>query len=201
MASELILVSAAAFETKPLRDLCDGRGLSYQVFETGIGPLNASESIHQLASVCYQKPVVFIGTCGVFGSFDGVELVRPNRVHWLPAGERLGFAYSISGLHKPYSLNGSTSHTKLSEVDVICSPTISIVAGGTFPDQQRRYVENLELYSCMNGLEKSKKLLIVLAVTNAIGPDAHRQWRSHHEEAAVKSSEFVIELWQDFAAN
>ena len=58
--------------------------------------------------------------------------------------------------------------------------------------QPEGHVENLELYSCIGEIAaQAASLAVVLAVTNAIGPDAHLQWRQNFAGAAGMTAEFV----------
>ena len=189
-----IIVSAAKFELDPLANALQEKGLNPATRLVGIGPLNSAKRARQVAEYCRGRNVIFIGTCGVFGKFSKIYLVRAHEVHWLPTCERIGLSYTVKDSAPPITLPPSPLYCRqLPEKKVICSPGISLVS--KLPDflPSDQCVENLELYSCIGEIAaQAASLAVILAVTNSIGPDSHTQWRQHFAAAAGATAEFII---------
>ena len=188
-----LLIAAAKFELDPLVHALQAAGHSPIAKLCGIGAINAAKAARSLAEACRGQDVIFVGTCGTFAAFQKVHLIRATDVSWLPTGERLGFAYTVKDSAPPVSLpEPPAPFMNLPPRRVLCSPTISLVAKlpeGCSPDQ---VVENLELYSCIGDVAASaRSVAVVLAVTNAIGPDAHGQWRQNFAVAAGMTAEYI----------
>lgn len=188
--NNILLVAAAEFEIDPLRH---GFLEHSQHALVGIGALQAAKNAHALSGLASGKDVVFVGSCGTFGKFSGLELVRATRVLWSPTSDRLGDSYTIDGSANPYLTPEPPLWSQfLRPVTVLCSPSISTTA--RLPDDYNpaSCVENIELYSCVQELLNcSKSFVAILAITNAIGKDAHQQWRENYLEAARKTADFV----------
>jgi hypothetical protein len=185
-----VLVAAAKFELDPLSNSLQQKGHAPETKLTGVGALNAAKKAKAIGEACRGRHV---GTCGTFGPFTRPYLVRATDVLWMPTCERLGLSYTVKdsapGAHLP---EPPPWGKQLPGRKVICSPGISLVGklpDGLGPDQA---VENLELYSCINELiANASSLAVVLAVTNAVGPDSHAQWRQHFAEAAGMTAEYI----------
>jgi len=199
----LVVVSAAPFEAQAFMETRSFRAWRGLYLCCGIGALNADKAEAELGRRCAGSLVVFIGTCGSFypfpapGSAKGLELVSASWVEWLPPCVRAGLAASIEGLHPPQRLVPAPPWLDLPRRRVLCSPSISQ------HDDCRRHpsalgyptdelVENLELYSCIQGISsQAAAVAVVLAVTNQVGSSGREQWRSHHQEAARASARYL----------
>ncbi len=193
-----MFVAAASFELAPLREVFPHLG-DENFALCGIGPIAAAKSAHQLASLAAGRPVVFVGTAGVFGAFAEPYLVRASSVRWSQADERLQQAYAIPGVYPITNLgNGARWANALPTCDVLCASTISTNNLLPPPLVAERTCENLELYSCAPELiSAAKNFTALFAITNAIGPDAHEQWRNNHLAAARITADFIKNHWQD----
>jgi hypothetical protein len=188
-----VLVAAAKFELDPLSNALQSHGHTPETRLTGVGAIQAAKRAKTIAEACRGRHVVFVGTCGAFTGFSRVTLVRATDVVWLPTCERVGMSYTVKDSAPPITLPPPPAWVgKLPEKKVICSPGISLVSrlpDGYTPDQ---CVENLELYSCIGDIaQAAASLVVILAVTNAIGPDAHAEWRQHFATAASMTAEYV----------
>ena len=192
-----ILVAAAKFELDPLSGALQERGHTPEVKLAGVGALNAAKKARALGEACRGRHVIFVGTCGTFGHFTRPYLVRAHEVLWSPTSDRIGMSYTVRdtapslALPEPPAL-ARTLPARL----VLCSPTISLVS--RLPDgfKAESAVENLELYSCIGEIAASAaSLAVILAVTNAVGPDSHTQWRQHFTEAAGLTAEFIAKAF------
>lgn len=188
-----ILIAAAKFELDPLTNSLQQLGHTPESKLTGIGALAAAKKSRALGDVCRGRHVIFVGTCGTFGPFQKVYLIRAQEVLWLPTAERLGFAYTVKDSAPAITLPKAPAFCdSLPARRVICSPAISLVS--KLPDgmQAESTVENLELYACIGEIAaQAASLAVILAVTNAVGPDSHTQWRQHFASAAGLTAEFI----------
>ena len=208
-----LLVSAAAFEIAPLiarlrrnRNF-ESRGFDFIAAETGVGALAAAATAQGLGVLAQNRHVIFVGTAGIFSGFDDLKgsealaaptLCTASLVAWLPTCERLGLGYGIprGTIHQITVPPAQHAALKLPALRVLCSPSISLEAGfsknlaATFDPVTT--LENLELFSCIKPLLAfGKSVDIVLGVTNAIGPDAHEQWKKNHKPAAELAAEHI----------
>lgn len=188
-----ILIAAAKFELDPLTNSLQQRGHTPETKLTGVGALNAAKRAKAIGEACRGRDVIFVGTCGAFGPFSKVSLVRAVEVLWAPTCERLGFSYTVKDSAPPIALPEPHAFARnLPAKKVLCTPAISLV--GKLPDglAADSVVENLELYSCIGEIaQTAQSLSVILAVTNTVGPDSHAEWRQNFASAAGLTAEFV----------
>ena len=79
--------------------------------------------------------------------------------------------------------------------EVFCAPNISLTnALPTTAQADMLCVENVEAYAFLSLLgETARSVDVLLAVTNAVGKDAHQQWRQCHAQAAALTAEGVVQ--------
>ncbi len=191
----LHLVSAVEFEIAPLISLLKQKRLEFSTFEFGIGPLAASRKFSLLEKSCEKKDVIYVGTCGDFSGFSGIQLVSAERTVFLPTCERHNLSWSIEGLYPPISLESSSFITRsLTKKTVVTSPNISktnLLPPGFVP---KDCVENLELYAVAEAVKSSaRSFAVVLATTNAISEKARAEWRQNYQEAARLSAQYIVD--------
>ncbi len=190
---DIVVIAAAKFELDPLVSALQEKGINPTTKLVGIGALNAAKRAKLVAEACRGRHVVFVGTCGTFGNFSKMHLVRASEVIWLPTCERMQLSYTVKDTAPPISLPPPPAYcSTLPERRVICSPGISLVS--KLPDSfsPELCVENLELYSCVSEIiSQASSLAVILAVTNAVGPDSHSQWRQHFAGAAGATAEYL----------
>lgn len=188
-----VLIAAAKFELDPLANALQARGHTPETRLVGIGALNAAKKARQIGDACRGRNVIFVGTCGAFAPLTKVHLVRATEVLWSPTGDRLGFSYTVKDTSPPLLLPEPPTFVKgLPARRVLGSPGISLVS--KLPDgiAADTVVENLELYACISEIAaQAASLAVVLAVTNAVGPDSHSQWRQNFAAAAGLTAEFI----------
>lgn len=188
-----ILIAAAKFELDPLTNSLQQRGHTPETKLTGVGALNAAKRAKVIGEACRGRDVIFVGTCGAFGPFSKVSLVRASEVLWAPTCERLGFSYTVKDSAPPIALPEPHAFARsLPPRKVLCTPAISLV--GKLPEglAADSVVENLELYSCIGEIaQAAQSLTVILAVTNAVGADSHAEWRQNFASAAGLTAEFV----------
>ena len=192
------IVSAAPFESEPTLKLLTVAGVTNTYSCVGVGALQSAKNAGKTASVCCDQNVVFIGTAGIFGPFNDIEIVRAQFVEWLPPCVRHGIAYSIPKDNGPYDLPKSLQEFQhLRAAHVICSPTITTLP--SFAPKAANpgtvWVENLELFSCFREIiAVAKSFTVLLGITNSVGPMGHTEWQANHHDAAVKTANLFLHL-------
>jgi len=188
----LTIIAAAKFEVEPLKNVLEQLGFTPEVHVVGVGALNAAKNARPIAEACRGKKVVFVGTCGTFGSFSKPFLVTGKEVHWQPTSDRLGFSYTVKDSAPMITLKKRSDLVQgLPEKSILCCPSISTI--GTLPENftADNCVENLELYSCAAEISaKAADFSVILCVTNSVGPDSHSQWKQHFLGAATETADF-----------
>lgn len=193
-----LVVGAAEFETLPivetLRPICP----EVAPFLIGIGSLEAARRSREVAIRSKGMRVLFVGSCGTLGAFSTPELLIASSVTWMPTCERMGLGYSVPR-SSPIALPDPPLWVKgLRSCHVLCSPTVSTqkTANEALPmDAQDAgsYVENLELYSIVGDLlPLVGSLTVLLATTNAVGANAHADWRRHAEGAVALMQRYLL---------
>ena len=206
MKKSLSFYQRAPFEVQPTLHRCASAGAKVDYESIGIGALAAAKACHHLATLAKSRLVVLIGTAGVFGPFRHIEVVTTTEVHWLPTSDRTGQSYSVEGSCPPLHLKSSAIATasRLEKCVTLCSPSISLTSDleqtahrQTASEQIKgRLIENIELYSVAEELSRvSKDFTILLAITNAIGPLAHRQWKENFAAAAELTAKTYADLF------
>ena len=188
----MLIISAAAFETKPLQAAL-AQQTSVDWLTCGVGVPAAAAAVAQAQTLCHDREVLFIGTCGTFAAFTQVTLCRAQTLHWSPTCARLGLSYAVDDT-PPLSLNSSGCYNDLPAAEVFCAPNISLT--NTLPDAQKGAlcVENIEAYTYLSALRKTARTIdVLLGITNAIGKDAHQQWREHCQQAAALTATYVMQ--------
>lgn len=188
-----LLIAAAKFEIEPLVNALQQLGHTPDSVLTGVGAINAAKRARAIGETARGRTVIFVGTCGSFSPFSKVYLVRASEVHWSPTCERLKVSYTVKDSAPPIILPDGPSYLRsLPARRILCSPSISLVS--KLPDgfTAEQSVENLELYSCIGEVAaQCASLSVVLAVTNAVGPDSHSEWRQNYKIAAGRTAEFI----------
>jgi hypothetical protein len=194
---KIVIVAAAEFEIAPTREVLESMDEASSTEIIGIGALNAAKAAPRLIAACRQAYVLFVGTCGTFGTFDAPYLCTPSSVDWLPTAVRTRNAYSVSGTTPQISVNPGPLTQSLPYKRVLCSPAISTIETLPAGYEREACVENLELYSCVDEITKVASLFsCILTVTNAIGPLAHNQWQANFPHAAQMTADFIKTNWR-----
>ena len=190
----MIIASAAKFETKPLQAEVAKCAADIDWVFCGVGVLAAAAAGQRMQALSRDQEVLFIGTCGTFGTFKKVELCRTKTIHWSPTCARAGLSYAVDKT-PPLSLNSSACYDALPAAEVFCAPNVSLT--NTLPSAAQEdmlRVENIEAYAFLSELCATAKTVdVLLAVTNAVGKDAHQQWLQYHTQAAKLTAEYVVQ--------
>lgn len=188
-----LLIAAAKFELEPLLNALQQSGHTPDTMLTGVGAITAAKRARALGEASRGRTVIFVGTCGTFSGFSKVHLIRASDVYWSPTCERLKLSYTVKDSAPPILLPEPPAYVRSLPVrKVLCSPGISLVSKPPEGFTADQIVENLELYSCIGEIAATcGNLSVILAVTNAVGPDSHTQWRQHFTGAAGKTAEFI----------
>lgn len=187
----MIIVSAAGFETSPLLARCADQSIPVTYVECGIGVFLATICGENSRSLCAGQEVLFIGTCGTFVDFTAIEIVKGRSINWLPTARRLDLSYAVDETPQ-LLLTSSLYCDDLPARDIICAPDISKVCTLPVSLQPTNCVENIEAYAFLRAIiPVAKTIDVILAITNAIGEEAHRQWQRNQQRAASLTAEYV----------
>jgi hypothetical protein len=193
---KILLVSAARFEISDLKVFESLRD-RVEYFEIGVGALLASKRSFLLEKISRGRQVIFVGTCGVYGNFSGVHLVRAISVSWLPTCVRHDLGYQVPAQPDTFDISKSHLHFEsLPPAEVICTPTVSLDSGESLLHESAMsgmpIVENLELYSILpEAMTTASSFTAILGVTNRVCRESHDQWLQNHKEAAQLSGEIL----------
>lgn len=192
----MIIMSAADFEIAAVVKSLADHGRDFSVVHCGVGVFPPLESSASLRQQCLGRDVLFIGTCGIFGKFISPQLVTVDTVCWEPSGDRLGASYPVPKLD-PFSVSPLPG---LPVFRMVCGPSVSVDARGIPPNVAT--VENIEFYSVLRALQASARSIRALfCVTNAIGPEAHVQWKANFARAGEMSAECVLKHWNSLGGS
>lgn len=188
----MILICAAEFEALPTHKKLLAQGLNADILPFGIGALESAKMARELQELVRDKVTVYLGSCGTFGDFLEPHLVTTHHVSWLPTSYRTGQAYGVKGSDDDITWTPSDeSSPDLPSKRVLCSPGISTSAVLPEGFRKEEYVENLELYSVAQEVaSSSKEFHVILGVTNAIGPNAHEQWKANYQKVAEMTADY-----------
>ena len=189
----MLIISAAEFEAEPLRAaLAQHTDINWLTCGVGVLAASATAAAEHAQAACRGQEVLFIGSCGTFGEFTDVALCQAQTIHWSPTCARDGLSYAVDNT-PPLQLNSSTHYHDLPSAEVFCAPNISLTT--TLPLNAKKgmlHVENIESYACLPLLAKTAKTIdVLLAITNALGKQAHQHWQENYTKAAVLTAEYV----------
>ncbi len=196
LETQIAVVAAVDFEYRLLHTRFQNTKIPVTFTTFGIGALESAANAKQLAQTLTGKHVIYIGTCGTFGRFSGVELVSAEEARWSCIGERMGKAYKIKNTMNPLPIPLNPTWVEgLKRKTCLCAASISLDTRLS-PDQEaENLIENVELYGIASYISDSvASLTPLLAVTNAVGPDAHAQWLKNHQAAAALTADYVTKI-------
>jgi len=203
-----LIMSAFAPELAPLSDWLRARGqgrLASRIacVPVGIGAIDAAAGA--AAAIARFQPVValFVGTAGSYRSSPPIGGAVVARRICLASGEVLrGQAYLPGPMRTrvaTYSLLRRQLLRAVPAQSADVATTIGITSGRALgkriADATGSTVENLEVFAVARAAERARVPFgAVLGIANRVGPDAHRQWLAHKDEATVAACE-VIRSW------
>ncbi|MFZ5480764.1 MAG: hypothetical protein ACOZNI_28650 [Myxococcota bacterium] len=167
-----------------VEELCGREGVAL-----GVGALAAGIAAAELLAR-RPTPLVLVGTAGAYPGGPPVgTVVTARRVGLASAGALAGLGY-VPLAPGPLDLPPVPG---LLACDVACLTAITTdptLAGKLGADWQ---IEHMEAFGVALACARAGvPLRVVLGVTNAVGPDAHAQWRANRarmQEAAVLAAE------------
>ncbi|MBP9706210.1 MAG: hypothetical protein KBD78_01100 [Oligoflexales bacterium] len=194
--NNLVILSAAKFEAVALLKILEEKSIVYEYLDVGVGALESAKSAVRICDFCQDKDVIFIGSCGIFGLFKSIELVQVATIKWQPAGDREGISYSIENSAPDIEADtkpNSSIEVSLPKCTMICAPGVSLKPCLAY--EQTLHCESLELYSLAAEIMKScASFTSIFAITNAIGPDAHQQWKQNFNLAYDQLAKYAGSL-------
>ncbi len=191
------IISAALMEVEALLDNLNRQNIAFLYHPLGIGCLEAAKNAPAIVQKILEmpSPSIYLGTCGVFSSFETSVVYAPSRVLWLPTCERFGLSYRVNGTEKPIDIFYENPANNASEATAICCPNISLAGELNLMRREPKkiFLENLELYSFLMSAKALRSTVkIYLASTNKVGQSAHEEWLKNHEQAHKLLAEFAL---------
>ncbi|MDE3270231.1 MAG: hypothetical protein OYH77_08120 [Pseudomonadota bacterium] len=182
----MVVVSAARYEAEPLLAAFPG----WQYIEFGVGVFAASvaavENRHHLDG----QDILYVGSCGGFKPFTGIEVVRGESIAWLPTCERMSASYTVADT-PVLAMPCRPEFRSVAGCRVICAPNIS----KRLTHQDEHQVENIEAYAFFHPIHPHiRSAQILLAITNQVGEHAHQQWQANYSQAAEQIQDVVKKL-------
>ena len=184
-------MSAIEEEAEPsvalMRKHCD-----CEYVELGVGPLNSQRRAMTLPPA---DLVIYIGSCGEFiepgreAKEPNVRLVTADQFHWSPPSCRGAYADLVLDADPVQSL--SNLHPCLRMIECITSFTSPAI---TLDPQLVPGVpgtENMELYGVVPYLALAKQVVLLLGVTNNVGPSGRDDWIKNKDKVAKLSAQFL----------
>jgi hypothetical protein len=189
--THLIVASAAPFETLPLMEKLATAGIRATQITVGVGAVSSAICAGRLLDVVAGRDVMFCCTGGVLGTFKDVHVYQARSVKFSPPDVRRSQSYLVAD-SEPELFPHSVPST-LSPCTVAGSSTISLVEEQSSGPQP--VLETLELYSVAKAWHSVAKTFTgLVAVTNQVGPNAHRQWLAQHRLAATLTAEAAMKI-------
>jgi len=183
-----IIASAAKFETSEIVERLQNSGVNATQLVVGVGLTQAAIISARLRDLVAGRDVFFCCTAGILGNFRNVELFTALGVDFAPVDVRTGQGYLVTNSEEKLMLN--SLQLPLPACWVHNSGSISLKTEKSTKDLP--VLETLELYAvAKNWLPVAKSFTCVVAVTNAVGPDAHQQWKDHFRDAATLTADFL----------
>ncbi len=193
----ILIVSAVHFEAEPTLEQFRKRGISFEYFEAGVGPIHAARSAGELCKRASGRHVLILGTSGSFTEFTAPYLVQIDKVFWLPTAERMGIAKYLPKIHPPVDLP-KTGNFDLPYRQILCSTSISLHPDiGIFTDEidlppSEFLIENMEAYPLVYELlPVVKSLDVIMGITNEVGPHGSIQWQQNFRLLAKLTAEYL----------
>ena len=182
----MIIVSAARYEAEPLLASFP----DWQYIECGVGIFAASVAALRNYQRLIGQDILYVGSCGSFKPFTGIEVVRGDSIVWLPTCERMSASYAVADT-PILSVQCRSEFSSISSCQVICSPNVS----KQLTHQDDHQVENIEAYAFFYPIHNHiRSAQILLAITNQVGEQAHQQWQANYRQAAKQVQQVVFDL-------
>lgn len=201
MAARRTVVLAAAFPPELAPFGPDDAGLArlgdteVRCVPVGIGLVAAALGTARAASGGATH-LVFCGTCGAYGG-SGLavpEVVVASRVLWVDPLVEESRARRPPGMSEPIVALPRGFEGVAAPVDVATTASITLDAalGARVLANTGCRVEHLEAYAVASACASAGvPCTIVLGVANAVGPDAHAEWRANAARASAAVASVV----------
>jgi nucleoside phosphorylase len=151
----------------------------------GVGPVVAAVRAATLIGLYQPTRVVMIGTGGAYGGGPPIgEAIVASRVGWSYGVAAMGLGY-VPRPPQPVEADPAL----LDRLPLARHPVLTVGAVTTDPTLASRLsdgwsVEHLEAYGVAFACRESGvPFVVVLGISNVVGPDAHIQWLTHRDAA------------------
>jgi hypothetical protein len=187
--SQLVVASAASFETADLIHRLGERAIPVTNIVTGIGLTQSTIVASRLKSFVRGKDVIFCCTGGVIGPFNGVQVFSASAVRLAPFDVRRGDSELLGQFDPVCVLSGLDFGLSVCEA----FGSLGISVGEERPSHEGHKLETLELYGVARAwLSEARSFTAIVASTNATGPCARVQWQENFKIAAAITAEALL---------
>jgi hypothetical protein len=181
--SRVIIASAAAFETDDIiRSL---NQVPYEITRivTGVGLTQSAIVAANTRELVEGRHVIFCCTAGTIGPFNDVGVFCAKSLELAPWDVRHQKTELLDQFDGPINLN--PIEFKFPKCRVVCGLGISVAKEASMPPSIDVLTETIEAYSVARAwIERAKSFTVLVATTNATGPNARAQWKRNFESAA-----------------
>jgi hypothetical protein len=182
----IVIASAAAFESDLLVKRLEDAGLLFTRIITGIGLTQASVTCARSLDLIRGRDVVFVCTGGMIATSFETAIYAARRVCLLPYDIRCGSSELVEAFDPDVGLN--SLDFGFARADVAGSLGVSVLneAGSRYDG----FIETMELYGVARAWQhNANSISAFIAVTNAVGADARKNWQSHFQVAAQMTAD------------
>ncbi len=163
-----------------------------QGIAVGVGPVSAAVATARWLAEVRPKAVVLVGTAGAYEGGPAVgTVVAGRRIAHGDAAASAGLAYVPRPPPPLDSDPGLLAALGLTEVDVVGVAAITTDLPAAKALSVGGSVEHMEAYGFAAACHGAGvPFAVVLGIANAVGPDAHAQWRGNRAsaEAAARNA-------------
>lgn len=153
----------------------------WRVATVGIGALNAALETARLICEFHPRRVLVVGTCGAYGEQKIGEIFWARRALASSVEETSGKAYRPQQEQTVWEATDMSLKAHFPSADVVVTPAITRSREGAATLGRLGDLEHLELTGIFAACHQAGvPVSALLTVANRVGPEAHKEWLSHH---------------------
>lgn len=167
---------------------------------TGIGSIRAAAVLSRFLAQaeeqrCQSDAVWFVATAGAYSLEHALKKAFfAKGVTWTDGDLLSGAAYLPKAATAVETIPADLPSALNSSLSVVSTPAITLSPNLASALSSQGNLENLELYGVAQAArEANVRWGAVLGVSNFVGPDAHKEWQKHHEQASVEAQRLLFE--------
>ncbi|MEY4066720.1 MAG: hypothetical protein RIR26_2928 [Pseudomonadota bacterium] len=172
----------------------------YAFIRTGVGTVRAAIMTSRLLAQAESQgslpeAVWFVATAGSYSDhFKMEQAFFANDVKWTDGDLLSGAAYLPALAGGVEQILSDFKDAVETPVSVVCTPAITLSETLASALGRQGQLENLELYGvALAARQIGVRWGAVLGVSNCVGPQAHSEWKAHHEKASESAQILLYE--------